>query len=361
MQKYTTSTNGLLAGWVGTGTYLTATTSSVRVINTWTISKGELSELSVQAIFSTSAVYPRYLLQSGSLPPGLTLYRDGTIGGRAEPVYYSNNTRWRFTATIVDTNNVTIIDPGTFDIIVTNTTSTRDYTSLVCKPLLTQLKRKEFSEFINNTDIFIPSMIYRKFDPNFGVQKELKLVISYELLLATQDTFFNTIQLSSILLSIGSISAAISKNKNGDITSEVIYLNVIDKNALNSTVSVPSSIQINGITYSPISLITIRKIAQNNRRSERIRQPNWTTTIQPDTDIIPSYSYSIPLCFTLPGKSATILRKIEESGFKFNTINYDIDRLIIESAYPSVFDDYIVPPGEIIKTYIPLDKNLKLA
>ena len=361
MQKYTTSTNGLLAGWVGTGTYLTATTSSVRVINTWTISKGELSELSVQAIFSTSTVYPRYLLQSGYLPPGLTLYRDGTIGGRAEPVYYSNNSRWRFKATIVDTNNVTIIDPGTFDIIVTNTTSTRDYNSLVCKPLLTQLKRKEFSEFINNTDIFIPSMIYRKFDPNFGVQKELKLVISYELLPATQDTFFNTIQLSSILLSIGSISAAISKNKNGDITSEVIYLNVIDKNALNSTVSVPSSIQINGITYSPISLITIRKIAQNNRTSERIRHPNWTTTIQPDTDIIPSYSYSIPLCFTLPGKSATILRKIEESGFKFNTINYDIDRLIIESAYPSVFDDYIVPTGEIIKTYIPLGKNSKLA
>ena len=74
-----------------------------------------------------------------------------------------------------------------------------------------------------------------------------------------------------------------------------------------------------------------------------------------------TYSYSIPLCFTLPGKSATILRKIEESGFKFNTINYDIDRLIIESAYPSVFDDYIVPTGEIIKTYIPLGKNSKLA
>lgn len=364
MQKYTTSTNGLLAGWVGTGTYLTATTSSVRVINTWTMSKGELSELSVQAIFSTSTVYPRYLMQQGVLPAGLTLYRDGTIGGRVEPVYYSDNLRFRIVVTIVDTNNVTIIDPGTFDIIVTNTTSTLDYTSLVCKPLLTQLKRREFSEFINNTDIFIPSMIYRKFDPNFGVQKELKLVVSYELLLATQNAFFNTRQLPSIniSLSIGSIGTAISKNKNGDITSEVIYLNVIDKNALNSVVSAPSSIQINGITYSPISLITIRRTVQNNRRSERIRQPNWTTTIQPDTDTVPSYPYSIPLCFTLPGKSATILRKIEESGFKFNTINYDIDRLIIETAYAaSGISDAFLPPGEIMKGYIPLLKNLKLA
>jgi hypothetical protein len=34
----------------------------------------------------------------------------------------------------------------------------------------------------------------------------------------------------------------------------------------------------------------------------------------------------------LPGRSATIIRKINESGFKFNTVNFEIDRLIVEKS-----------------------------
>lgn len=348
MQKYTTSTNGLLAGWIGTGTYLSVTTSSVGVINTWTIAKGELSELAIKAVFSTSTVYTRYLLQSGALPPGLTLYRDGTIGGRSELGADPDNTRYRFTATIVDTNNITIINPGTFDIILTDTTSTGNYTSLFCKPLLSQQKRREFSDFINNPDIFIPSMIYRKFDPNFGVQKELKLVIFYELIKTLYELYFNgsvVLYKGKVSLYVGGIGTAISKNKNGDITSEVIYLNLIDKHTLNNRVSVPSIIQINGITYNPPSIINIRATLPGGTRISN-RQPNWTKTIQPGGAVTPQYAYAIPLCFTLPGKSATILRKIEESGFKFNTINYDIDRFIIESVYNEVGNKYVALPRD---------------
>jgi hypothetical protein len=349
MQKYTTSTNGLLAGWVGTGTYLTATTSSVSVINTWTIAKGELSELAIQATFSTSTVYPRYLLQEGVLPPGLTLYRDGTIGGRSELGIDPDNTRYRFTATIVDSNNVTIINPGTFDIIVTNTTSTGNNTSLFCKPMLSQQKRREFSDFINNPDIFIPSMIYRKFDPNFGVQKELKLVIFYELIKTLYELYFNgTVGLAraNLSLSVGGISSAISKNKYGDITSEIIYLNIIDKHTLNSRVTTPSIIKINGITYNPPSIINIRTILPGGSRVT-IRQPNWSKTLQPEESVTLEYAYVIPLCFTLPKKSATILRKIEESGFKFNTIDYDIDRFIIESVLNELGNKYVALPRDL--------------
>jgi hypothetical protein len=349
MQKYTTSTNGLLAGWAGTGTYLTGAIGPVGVINTWTLAKGELSEIAIQATFSTSTVYPRYLLQAGStLPPGLTLYRDGTIGGRIEQSYGANNTRYRFTATVVDSNNNTIVNPGTFDIILINTTATNDHTTLFCKPLLSQQKRREFNDFINNSDIFIPNMIYRKFDPNFGVQKELKLVIFYELTKSVYEFYFNgiiPISKAKLSLSIGSINTAISKNSNGDITSEVIYLNVIDKHTLNSRVSVPAVIQINGITYTPPSIINIRSILPGGNRAT-IRQPAWSKTIQPDTSTAPEYAYAIPLCFTLPGKSATILRKIEESGFKFNNINYEIDRFIIESVFNEVGNKYVALPRD---------------
>jgi len=49
-----------------------------------TIVPGEISELYVKGRFSTSTLYTSYSIVNGSLPSGLTLYRDGTIGGRVD-------------------------------------------------------------------------------------------------------------------------------------------------------------------------------------------------------------------------------------------------------------------------------------
>jgi hypothetical protein len=63
-----------------------------------------------------------------------------------------------------------------------------------------------------------------------------------------------------------------------------------------------------------------------------VRNPSFTKFVQAGDTIKPGYIPFVPLCFTLPGRSATIIRKINESGFKFNTVNFEIDRLIVEKS-----------------------------
>jgi hypothetical protein len=71
------------------------------------------------------------------------------------------------------------------------------------------------------------------------------------------------------------------------------------------------------------------KLASNTSLTT-VRNPSFTNSVQDGNSIKLGYIPFVPLCFTLPGKSATIIRKINESGFKFNTINFEIDRVIVE-------------------------------
>jgi hypothetical protein len=41
---------------------------------------------------------------------------------------------------------------------------------------------------------------------------------------------------------------------------------------------------------------------------------------------------AIPICYTVPGKSTAIVENIKNSGFDFKTINYEIDRYIINTT-----------------------------
>jgi hypothetical protein len=73
-----------------------------------------------------------------------------------------------------------------------------------------------------------------------------------------------------------------------------------------------------------------------------IRNPSFTNTVQKGESIKPGYISFVPLCFTLPGKSATIIRKINESGFKFNTFNFEIDRIIVENSLEGLGAKYLL-------------------
>ena len=358
MSNYTTSTGGILAGWVTTST-------STTYINSFTIAVGAISELSVQAIFSTSTVYPNYKLLTGStlgyelsgygdgsvfpkLPDGLKFYRDGTIGGSAEwRTDFTNTSTTDFFVSVFDPNDNKIIGPGKFSISIYKTTSSQ-YTTLFAKPFLTQQKRQEFNKFINDTNIFIPSAIYRKFDPNFGIQKELKLYIEYGLRKLNFTNYSNITNptRAGLSLNIGNIKTAIAKNSAGVITYELVYLEVIDKHSINTRVGVPATIKINGVTYYPPSILNIRAAIAGATDKSPLREPTWSNTIQPNESIPPEYNYSIPLCFTLPGKSAIILRKIQESGFKFNTIKYDVDKFIVETTFDKPGNKYIALPRD---------------
>ena len=295
---------------------------------------GEISELYVKGQFSTSSVYTTYSLISGSLPSGLTLNRDGTISGRANvnTAFTITSSTSSFVVAINDTNNNNLLN-GRFSINLRQTSSST-YTEIYARPFLKQSKRTEFLEFIRNDEIFIPDLLYRPVDPNFGKQEELKLVIDFgvERLLTTNYANLMQTNFDRRKIALGGLKTAVARNSDGTVRHEIIYVEVIDKHVNLDRISVPREITFNQNTYYPSSIPNMRAKLATEAKFTTVRNPSFTNFLQEGELVKPGYIAFVPLCFTLPGKSATIIRKINESGFKFNTFDFEIDRVIVQNA-----------------------------
>jgi hypothetical protein len=75
--------------------------------------------------------------------------------------------------------------------------------------------------------------------------------------------------------------------------------------------------------------------------TEREYLPLYMRSIQTKEKRELGFIKAVPLCFTLPGQSATILLNIKNNGFNFNQINYEIDRYIIDSVTGYGNDKYL--------------------
>ena len=321
MSVYTTSTSGIFVGWENTG-------------NLGVLSPGENSELFVKIAISTSTVDVKYQLTGGSLPASLVLNHDGTISGSMPTQVWtgSNTTTSSFSISAIDNHRNSLI-AGDFSIVFTQTTST-EFTNLYFKPLLIKSKRSEFSNFINDDNIFNADLIYRPFDPTFGIQRDLKLVVEFGIEKLGLSDYANilTENFQKRKFIIGSVKSAVAKNNDGTIRHHIVYLDVIDANINASGISIPNEFLFNGVTYYPSSFTTMKTRIANSATITYDLNPPFTKTIQPGAALATGYVAFIPLCFSLPDKNSKLIRNINNSGFDFSKINYDIDRIYINSS-----------------------------
>jgi hypothetical protein len=71
-------------------------------------------------------------------------------------------------------------------------------------------------------------------------------------------------------------------------------------------------------------------------------QPRFMMTQQTNDYRTSSYMRVVPLCYTLPNKSKIIANKIKASNFKFNTVDFEIDRLMIQQSLDNNADKYLL-------------------
>jgi len=317
-----------------------------------TLVPGQISDLYVKASITTSTIYPKYQLLSGELPNGLSLNRDGTISGAVSVNTFTtaSTSTSVFSVAVNDSNNNNLLN-GEFSIIVKQS-SNIEYTEMYCKPFLNQTKRSEFINFISDNAIFPSSLLYRPIDNNYGRQDSLKVVIDFGVkkLSLTEYANIMSVNFYKRQLSLGEIKTAISKNTDGSTKYELIYLDVIDKHVNAEKISIPTSFTFNGVTYYPPSIPNMRGRIANQTSITTVRNPSFMNYVQTSDSIKLGYISFVPLCFALPGKSATIIRKIKESNFKFNTFNFEIDRIIVQDSQ-----------GQTGAKYLLLSRNSKLA
>jgi len=214
------------------------------------------SNLKVEASTSIVGSILVYSLESGTLPPGLSLSTDGEIIGKVNQ--FSTNDKSGLTRfyeesgfdviyTTFDQGTTTIDRSYTFTIkardqynysaitreftLTITTPNDRLYSNLTVRPFMPVSQRTVFKSFITNNLVFTAGSIYRPNDPEFGIQTQLKM-LAY----AGIETKEAAVYVSAIGLNhkkkqfkFGEVKKAVAKKSGTNtVMYEVIYIEMFD-------------------------------------------------------------------------------------------------------------------------------------
>ena len=314
--------------------------------NVGTINTGYLSELYVKAAHRNSYLTVKYTLIDGELPAGLTLQLDGSIVGR--PEYESILGRYNFTVRATDLYQQTIER----DFYLTLDEYDGDlYTQLYVRPFLKNTSRYNYSVFISDPQIFPRDLIYRPDDVNFGVQQNIKMYIEYGLQQVTLNDYVEAMKncFYRKKLLFGNINTTSAEDDYGVPIYDVVYVEIVDplENSIGEFVGDTTE---NDIKVYPNSIANMRRslelIEINNEivKTDEYQLPKWMRTPMADTGLPLGYTLAVTLCYATPGNGSKIVKNIEKSKFNFNTLDFEIDRLIVVNNLTMSGERYLIFP-----------------
>jgi len=218
--------------------------------NLGSISANYISTLSVSAQTTVPNARLIYSLESGTLPPGLSLSLDGEIIGKIRPFGTELNpglTVFDGKDLILDGNTTTVDRKYSFTIkaqdqfgysaiqrhfnITVSDPGNKQYSNIYVQPFMKSEKRQNLIDLINNGEVFNPDYIYRPNDPNFGLQRKLKMLLYSGIETKSIQEYVAAAAKnhSRRQLKLGEVKTAVAKTPGtNDIVYEVIYIEVID-------------------------------------------------------------------------------------------------------------------------------------
>lgn len=292
----------------------------------------------------------------------------------------------------------------TFTIVV-DTPNTLVFSNIRTRPFLPLTQRAVWQDFINNTSVFTPSSIYRSNDPNFGIQTDLNMIVYSGIETTEAAKYVSAMGLNHKRkrFQFGEVKKATAYNPGTtNPVYEVVYVEMIDplepngkrlpnklenlglqsreitvdnsnamwsRNPTDLSTQAPDSqrpdpymtIDSTGYqasnsnpgTYYPNSISNWQDNIQNwtddagnGLASERNYLPLWMRSIQPGTKQELGFQLAVPLCFCKIGTADAIVLNIKNylntTDFKFNLIDYTVDRFIIDSVTGTTSDKYLV-------------------
>jgi hypothetical protein len=369
------------------------------------IKPNQPSTINVQAeslLYGNKVVYE---LQSGLLPPGLSLLSTGIIQGKVKQFADSQGpglTRFfdRDSSLVDSTGTITF--NTTFDNDTTSfgkqfifkikardtaqfaetikeffinviSSTEKTFANLYLKAFQTKDKRLNWYNFITDSNIFRSSEIYRYGDLNFGIQTELRVLVFSGIESVGAVSYVQAMSQNHYRknLKFGNVKYAVAKDLlTQEPIYEVIYVDVVDefeKNGISVSSTVNLSNNINSkvlVSYDAIKVdsnipfasdsdhqrIFPNSIKNMRRRirgvGERDREflPLWMRSIQTDSFVETGYVKALILCYLQPGQSERVISRIKSSGFDFKSIDFTADRYVIDILDGEIEDKYLAFP-----------------
>lgn len=320
---------------------------------------GELSEIAFKATELTNNYNVKYILQSGSFPEGLILGQDGSLSGRATISSIGTS----YTATIIasDVFGLSSIEK-TFTLNVVG--SGTEFTQIYCKPFLNPEKRSVYQDFINNDEIFPRKYLYRVYDPNFGVQTDIKMFLEFGIEKLNISEYIPSLYKNFYRknLYFGNFKIAIANDSNNNPLYEIIYVDAVDTLVNNKGQSISPIVYTNNDIVYPNSIENMKKslrsIVLPDYTLISVNEqflPKFMKTIQPNKSQITNYISVIPICYALPNNGKKILSRIKGSKFDLKQFNFSVDRLIVQNTLDSNTAKYLIFGRQEISNRLPID------
>jgi hypothetical protein len=313
--------------------------------NLGTLFAGEVSEIAL-TVSRNDSMSTTYRVISGSLPEGLSLATDGTIIGKVS--YSSTVTNYTFEVRAEDAGRQTFTEK-TFSLSVNRVDETA-YTNVYLRPFLSETKREIYKEFVSNSNIFDSSIIYRPLDSNFGVQKDIKLVLYNGIEQTSLNNYAQVLDkyFYSKKLLFGDIKIAQGRNIQGQLIYELIYVEIISNLSNNQGQSIGLSVEFSNTTVYPNSLQNMRygleDILISSRKIKTTERylPLYQKTLMNSYTADQKYLWAVPIAYVKPGYGEKTLELIKEYNFDYSSIFFDVDRIIIENSTDSQDDKYLI-------------------
>lgn len=344
------------------------------------VTTGKVSDLFV---YATSPLGKTILYELANdsyqrIPQGLSLTLTGLISGRVsfsvfsldkdQTTFTDNGVEttfdrtYRFTVTARDINN-TVSENRTFTLRVRQFDKI-PYENLYLKALPTKEQRDLFVGIVNDKTIFPPEKIYRTEDPWFGVAKDIRSLFLAGLSPSQLSEYAAAVDTNHFKkrLNFGQIKTAQALDSNFNVKYEVIYIELEDENSYGhengqhtaqySTLAPTNTIDLTGVITNPYYDITgnTYTVAYPNSFNsmenvvsteigfqDKGALPDWMTSKQPNGRQL-GFVHAVVLAYAKPGESDLIAYRLQESGFKFNTIDFTIDRYQLDNILTTNFD-----------------------
>jgi hypothetical protein len=360
-----------------------------------------------ESLLSKKSIF--YKLVDGALPPGLEILPNGIIRGKVKQFADDQGagiTRFFIDGNIDGNKNFNIAFDGgetsfnqkfnfkiqardsanfatterVFSLMV-STDSIKTFANLYVRALQSKEKRLSWYNFITNSDIFNSTDLYRYGDTNFGIQPDLKVLIfagiesvdAVNYITAMSRNHYNK------RLLFGNVLSSVAKDPNTQETIyEVVYVSIVDeyeknKKSISRQVNLPTDVDSKLLTSydiikidSDIPLVSdsdYQKVYPNSIKNmrkqihdvgERDREflPLWMRSIQGQSTSETGYVQVLPLCYCKPGRATTVMAKIKASNFDFKSIDFTIDRYIIDTIDGRIKEQYLkFPQRNILNKY----------
>jgi hypothetical protein len=314
-----------------------------------TMRPGELSTISIE-VERTDGFDSTFELLDGQLPPGLSLAYDGSVVGKVL-FSQSNLPSYTFIVRAQDSQRQVFID-GTFTINL-DLSDSKIYTDIYLRPYLSEQLRSDYVDLVSTQKNIPLTSLYRPLDPNFGIQKELKLYLYYGIenvslryyVEAMQQAFYNK------RLLFNGVKIAQAKHQNGLIIYEMVYIDLRDDFTNDQGQVISDQVIINDEIYYPNSISNMRsKLESILIDSKPIAKseyylPLYQKIIQQSPT---NYLLAVPICYTKPGMAASIKKQLDNSGFDFKLIDFEFERIILEKSIETNTDQYLFFPNQTI-------------